>query len=124
MKVWELEEGKEYMIEDNPLLGNAIYKINDGILYRRDEESKLHYNGVIKLNFTEYTPPPIDWSKVEVDTKLLVKGDRDDRWIRRYFAKYENNRIYAFDDGYTSWVTGDSDTITCWKYAKLYTEES
>lgn len=123
MKVWELEEGKEYK------LGNKIYTINEGELLYKDNEDIgfiyccIKYNDITKYNFTEYTPP-IDWSKVEVDTKLLVKGDRSDRWIRRYFAKYENNRIYAFDNGYTSWVTGDSDTISCWNYAKLYTEES
>ena len=32
----------------------------------------------------------IDWSKVEVDTPILVKNYEDEPWIKRYFAKYED----------------------------------
>lgn len=32
----------------------------------------------------------VDWSKVKVDTPILVKDDYDDKWEKAYFAKYED----------------------------------
>lgn len=58
----------------------------------------------------------VDWNKVEVNTPILVRDCDDDRWIKRYFAKYENEIIYAWNSGATSWSTSH---ITGWKYAKL-----
>lgn len=58
----------------------------------------------------------VDWSKVEVDTPILVRNHEDNEWIKRHFAKYENGRVYAFCDGYTSWTT---KTTLSWKFAKL-----
>lgn len=60
--------------------------------------------------------PEVDWNKVEVNTPILVKDCDDDRWIKRYFAKYENEIIYAWNSGATSWSTSH---ITGWKCAKL-----
>lgn len=65
----------------------------------------------------------IDWSKVEVDTKILVRNDGDKEWEKRYFSKYENGKVYAFTNGLTSWTVADSDYYVCgWEYAKLYNE--
>lgn len=62
----------------------------------------------------------IDWSKVDVDTKILVSYDGN-VWRRRYFAKYENDKVYAFVGGATSFSNRGS--YISWKYAKLYKEE-
>lgn len=63
----------------------------------------------------------VDWSKVKVDTKILVKEHYDGDWYKRYFAKYENGNVYAFADGCTSWsAAGD---VSGWNYAKLAEEE-
>lgn len=62
----------------------------------------------------------VDWNKVEVNTPILVRDCDDDRWIKRYFAKYENEIIYAWNSGATSWSTSH---ITGWKYAKLAESE-
>lgn len=59
--------------------------------------------------------PEIDWSKVAVDTPILVSDDNKN-WYRRHFAKYENGLVYAWDAGKTSYTT---DVTTYWKYAKL-----
>lgn len=61
----------------------------------------------------------IDWSKVEVDTKILVSDDGN-VWRRRYFAKYENDKVCAFVGGATSFSNRGS--YISWKYAKLYKE--
>lgn len=62
----------------------------------------------------------IDWSKVDVDTKILVSYDGN-VWRRRYFAKYENDKVCAFVGGATSFSNRGS--YISWKYAKLYKEE-
>ena len=65
----------------------------------------------------DYEEPEIDWSKVEVDTPILVRDFEGSDWFRRHFAKYENGTVYAWDGGDTSWSGGD--VMTMWKYAKL-----
>ena len=69
----------------------------------------------------EYEEPETDWSKVEVDTPILVRTDEATQWVRRYFAKYENGTVYAWDGGDISWSGGD--VMTMWKYAKLAESE-
>ena len=64
----------------------------------------------------EYEEPEVDWSKVAVDTPILVKDTEYDRWIKRHFAEYKNGFVYAWNGGATSWSTG---AVTDWKYAKL-----
>nr|DAZ79580.1 MAG TPA: putative AdoMet-dependent methyltransferase [Caudoviricetes sp.] len=65
---------------------------------------------------SEYVEPPVDWSKVAVDTPILVTDNGDYKWIKRYFAKYENGIVYAWSNGTTSW---SGDRCTPWKLAKL-----
>lgn len=72
---------------------------------------------------SEYIEPPVDWSKVAVDTPILVKDVKSGEWNRGYFAMYENGTVFAWYHGATSWsAEGDSD-ITSWKYAKLAESE-
>lgn len=66
----------------------------------------------------EYIEPSIDWTKVAVDTPILV-GDDGKEWYKRYFAEFRYGRVYTWDNGATSWsVTSDSDIVD-WPYAKL-----
>ena len=60
--------------------------------------------------------PKIDWTKVKVDTVILVKTRKNGEWFKRRFAKYENERVYTWIDGYTS---NDTSHIAEWEYAKL-----
>lgn len=71
---------------------------------------------------SEYVEPQIDWSKVPVDTPILVRDNENDKWTRRYFAKYENGQVYAWGSGVTSWSACGSYDVTPWKYAKLAEE--
>lgn len=43
----------------------------------------------------------VDWSKVAVDTPILIKGSLET--LKRYFAKYENGYVYFYSDGRTNW---------------------
>ena len=72
-----------------------------------------------KEEMKEYT---IDWSKVKVDTKILVRDNEQEDWGKRYFAKYENERVFAWCCGGTSWSARDN-AVFSWKYAELAEEE-
>lgn len=77
------------------------------------------YQTVSKWADAEYIEPEVDWSKVPVDTPILVKQLRHNDWSRRYFSHYDNKNglVCAFSDGKTSW-TGQDDWKS-WNYAKL-----
>lgn len=66
---------------------------------------------------------PFDWSKVPVDTPILVKDIENDEWRHRHFAKFEDGVVYSWRAGRTSWskLCGDEDYLP-WKYAKLAEE--
>ena len=70
----------------------------------------------------DYEEPEVDWSKVEVDTPILVRNDDDatTSWIRRYFAEYDDGVVCAWRAGKTSWT---EDCVMGWKYAKLAESE-
>nr|DAR21851.1 MAG TPA: hypothetical protein [Caudoviricetes sp.] len=67
----------------------------------------------------EYIEPEVDWTKVPVDTPILVRNLITYDWIERHFAKYEYNFVYAWCDGKTSYTT---DSTNYWNYAKLANE--
>ena len=71
-------------------------------------------------DYEEPEEPEIDWSKVKVDTPILVKEYEEQDWVKRYFAKYEDGRVYAWTSGCTSWTTGH---MTAWNFAKLAESE-
>ena len=65
----------------------------------------------IDPRITENTP---------IDTKILV-SENNVNWYKRHFAKIENNKVYTWDAGTTSFTT-NVENITAWSYAKLYKE--
>ena len=64
----------------------------------------------------EYTKAEVDWSKVPIDTPVLVSDNNRD-WYHRHLAKVIENRPYIWGDGRTSWTTDGNDVL--YKYIKL-----
>ena len=114
------------------ILNNEIYL--EGInLY--EYSSNLHYflvsynDDMCSMNDNEYDimevfnscnesiwkRGKVDWAKVPVDTKVLVRNSKDEEWQRKHFAEYKNGKVFTYDYG-TSWNTS---FITTWEYAKL-----
>lgn len=60
----------------------------------------------------------VDWSKVAVDTPILVSANGR-KWIKRYFAKLQDGEVYAWDDGVTSWSASHKNCTTAWPNAKI-----
>lgn len=71
---------------------------------------------------SEYVESLIDWSKVAVDTPILVRNNENDKWRKRHFAKYEDKKVYAWSNGLTFWSIAYIDDMHYWKYAKLAEE--
>ena len=71
----------------------------------------------------EYEEPETDWSKVKVDTPILVRTDEATPWVRRYFAKYEDGMVYVWNLGRTSWSATNDKDVSAWPYAKLAESE-
>ena len=61
----------------------------------------------------------VDWSKVAVDTPILVKDNYDEEWVKSYFANYENGEVRAWMGGRTSFSVKNKTDTFGWKYAKL-----
>lgn len=59
-----------------------------------------------------------DWSKVPVDTPVLISNDKE-IWFKRYFARYEDGKVYCWLNGKTSWTAECEFSTGHWDYAKL-----
>ena len=79
-------------------------------------------NEMKKWANSEYVEPPVDWTKVPVDTPILVRGHENREWTRRHFAKIKNGTVFAWHGGATSWSKDDEEAVS-WKYAKLAESE-
>ena len=116
--------GKKYEAYNNGK-SNGIWTLKEEVedvfeLYNEYEDgiTNLYYvSEIASLEFKEV----IDWSKIPVDTKVLVSKDGEN-WLRRYFAKYEDDKIYFFSCGASSYSVDDISNVLSWEYVKLYQE--
>lgn len=60
----------------------------------------------------------VDWSKVAVDTPVLVSLD-DKLWLCRYFSDFKNGIVYTWSGGATSWSVPRREHKDAWSFAKL-----
>ena len=61
----------------------------------------------------------VDWSKVKVDTPILVRELDGCPWKKRYFAFFDGRIVHAWKYGATSWSIENKRDIISWPYAKL-----
>lgn len=122
MKIWEIFNekniGKSYVDEDKNIWVLKKYTFLD-LVDKTTEKSieEIHnIDYLFKKNFEELED--IDWNRVSVDTKILVKNNMKGKWTRRYFSKFENGKVYAWQYGATSYSAGKED-VTSWNYAIL-----
>lgn len=120
------EEGDNVAIKNGKLM--PCHEIDCCTCYFDDMYSGECRKNRIKWFKQEHIEPSVDWSKVPVDTKILVNAvEGDSGWIPRHFAKYENGKVYAFTYGATSWSreqnTNINNHMVDWNYAKLADDE-
>lgn len=105
-----------------------FYKCSDleceDCIFSRVEQDNCYCGEKIKKwSEQEYVEPPVNWSKVPVDTKILVRDSEDGWWEKRHFARYKNNIVFAWDRGCTSYSADGYYNVSTWKYAKLAEED-
>lgn len=119
------DNGRYTLADKEPVFrGNTFLRCDGDCKFASDEfaidilKDLLGGRNYIKIDEHINT---VDWSKVPVDTPILVNSD-DRCWYNRHFAKYEDGRIYAWRDGMTSWSlksAEDDIAFIHWQYAKL-----
>lgn len=62
--------------------------------------------------------PYSPWEDVPIDAKVFVKDFEDNEWIPRHFSHFENDYVFTFVNGATSF-TCTQDETTSWNFAKL-----
>lgn len=70
--------------------------------------------------YKEPQKPEVDWDNVPVDTLVRVQYDQSNKWLLRYFKKYEHGAVAP----YVTWVSGTTSATSCgieehWKYCEL-----
>ena len=107
----EIVKGRIFFYKEDTLMGVWVPRIPvECTCFTYDQQS---------INIGEYIGI-IDWSKVPVDTPILVRDFKHYNWEKRYFAKVQNGEICAWDGGATSWsVSNDKTCFTAWRHAKL-----
>lgn len=98
----------------NVFFNERIRSVYDCEAYRNMTDDRIMLLTTLWLD-EEYQEPEVDWSKVAVDTPILVSMSGQN-WKRRHFAGYRNGTVYAFKDGATSWTI---NLKTEWPYVKL-----
>lgn len=94
--------------------GDCLFGIDTGGMCTLETTQKW-----LDSAYVESKKEEVDWSKVPIDTKVLVSDDSKD-WVRGYFAGYDrrNRIIYTFQYGATSWTNENIGRIE-WRYVKL-----
>ena len=111
----ELGDKLQWEVVDALALGDQV------ILRIREKEEMKEYT-IIKSGIADLRGDAVDWNKIKVNTKILVRDNEQEDWHKRYFAKYENERVFAWCCGGTSWSARDK-AVLGWKYAELAEEE-
>ena len=108
-----------YITKDEPFILDGMYRAN-GSKYRCIEviNGTLPSLEVCDVMNIAGELGIVDWSKVKVDTPILVSNDNKE-WIKRYFARYEDGNVYGWLNGKTSWTAICELSIGHWNYAKL-----
>ena len=109
-----------YVTKNKPFIFSGMYKAN-GDKYRCIEiisGTLPSLEACDVINIAEELGI-VDWSKVKVDTPVLVKMYEQDAWQKRYFAYLKGGRVYVWLGGTTSWSADNDKDVMSWNYAKL-----
>lgn len=91
----------------------------DCIFSRNENRERSCVENTKEWSDQEYVEPPVDWSKVPVDTKVFIRDSDSQPWRPRYFAKFENGKIYTWNDGRSSFTSLEPRATSWWNQGKL-----
>lgn len=113
--------GTVYLTKEKPIMCQGLLDITGDITTRcinniREIMPEIDKNEV--LDIAEELGI-VDWSKVPVDTPILVSDEKHEGWVKRYFAFFENGKVNAWVAGATSWSADNNRDASHWEIAKL-----
>lgn len=113
--------GTAFLTTKKPIMNRGILEITSGGTTRcinniSEIMPEIDRNGLVDI---AEELGIVDWSKVKVDTPILVKANEQDDWGKRYFAYFKDGKVYAWLCGTTSWSTNNDEDVMSWNYAKL-----
>lgn len=113
--------GTAFLTTKKPIMGRGILEITSGgttkcINIISKIMPEIDRNGLIDI---AEELGIADWSKVKVDTPILVKAYEQDDWQKRYFAYFKDGIVYAWLCGTTSWSADNDEDVMSWNCAKL-----
>lgn len=105
----EIVKGRILFYKKDTLMGVWVPRIPVECTSFTDEQQYIDIGEYIGI---------VDWSKVKVDTPILVSLD-DETWLCRYFAAFKNGIVYTWSGGATSWSVRKREYQDAWSLAKL-----
>lgn len=105
------------MIDEQNIIKKLQHGLDEYLLKHPNEEDSEMVAMICEIIYTltNKAEPRVNWSKVPVDTPILVSNDGLN-WHNRYFSTFRFDSVFAWDYGATSWTTC---SVTKWKYARL-----
>lgn len=118
---WQARAGSSLAVrksDNTPMMCEEIY-CNECKFSQRGNTCGLQ---AIEWLKAEYEEPEVevDWTKVELNTPILVRDNEDGEWRYRGFAGYIAGKVCAFNCCGTS---EDFKFVNPWNYAKLAEQE-
>ena len=112
--------GTAFLTTKKPIMNRGILEITSGGTTRcinniSEIMPEIDRNGLVDI---AEELGIVDWSKVAVDTPVLVSNDNKE-WVKRYFARYEDGNVYCWLSGKASWTAICELSIGHWNYTKL-----
>lgn len=105
----EIVKGRILFYKEDTLMGVWVPRIPVECTCFADEQKYIDIGEYIGI---------VDWSKVPIDTPVLISNDKK-IWFKRYFARYEDGKVYCWLNGKTSWTAECEFSTGHWDYAKL-----
>lgn len=93
LSICELDwtEGMRYIDS----VDEAIWKVKEGSLVSTLHNLMPSFMSIQEISQMRFKKLETIWSKVSVDTKILVSNNGKG-WSKRHFAKYEDGKVYFF----------------------------
>lgn len=95
---------------------------NDCLNCGENGRCKKDKEAIAKWMNEEYIDPAerIDWSKIAIDTPILVRNDECNIWERGYFAGIGRDGIFVYPNGTTNFTQSSrEDKPVVYKHARL-----
>jgi len=116
--------GEEYILIQDGLFKNdftsdsTMFDYNNDLTHKENKYNDLMQIFSIGKMIELWKREEVDWSKIPIDTKVLV-GNIPYQEEKRYFAKYEKGIFYTYGAGCDSWSYDDCNKLVPWYYCKL-----